>query len=148
MVSCCTILLNLKPFTFCTTEIFFATYWALNPCSCIMYFLNSDHSLTYCSYQLKTIDSMHLPLGCCMVWFYFGNNHGKGVHDRAGAVLKQEVRKEQLTMDSQHLQNTINIVTFYKRKQTKDHEAYLNVKRDINCYFHLVRLENMDQITS
>jgi hypothetical protein len=38
-----------------------------------------------------------------MVWSYFGSGHGKGVHDRAGVVLKQEIQKENLIMNSQRL---------------------------------------------
>jgi hypothetical protein len=109
MVSCCTIFLNLKSFTLYTNEIFFAIYWALNPCNCIMYF---DHSLTYCNYQSKSIDLVHLPHGCHMVWSYFGNDHGKGVHDGARTILKQEIMKEQLTMDSQCLQNVTYVIAF------------------------------------
>jgi hypothetical protein len=36
-----------------------------------------------------------------MVWSYFGSGHGKGVHDKVGVILKQEIPKEQLTMNSQ-----------------------------------------------
>jgi hypothetical protein len=46
-----------------------------------------------------------------MVWSYFGNGHGKGVHDKVW--LKQEIDKEQLTMDSERLQCVANMVTFY-----------------------------------
>jgi len=51
-------------------------------------------------------------------------------------------------MDSQHLQNVANVVTFCKHKQIKDHEAYSNVKKDIRCYFHLIKLKNMDHTWS
>jgi hypothetical protein len=39
-----------------------------------------------------------------MVWSYFGSGYGKGVHDGAEAMLKQEIWKEQLTMDNMKLQ--------------------------------------------
>ncbi len=54
-----------------------------------------------CKYQSKTKNPIHLSHGCQMVWSYFGSGHGKGVHDMAGVVLKQEIQKEQLTMNSQ-----------------------------------------------
>lgn len=55
------------------------------------------------SINKKTKDSIHLPHGCQMVWFYLGSGHGKGVHDKARAMLKQEIHKKQLTMDSERL---------------------------------------------
>jgi hypothetical protein len=39
-----------------------------------------------------------------MLWSYFGSGHGKGVHDGAGAVLKQPIRKEQMKMETPKLQ--------------------------------------------
>jgi hypothetical protein len=81
-----------------------------------------------------------------MVWCYFGNDCGKGVHDGVGVILKQEIRKEQLTMDSQCLQNAANVVAFFVSKnKLRIHEAYANVKWDISRYFHLVKPENVDQ---
>jgi hypothetical protein len=65
------------------------------------------HAFTYllfftfgCKYQSKTRDIVHLPHCCIMVWSYFGSGHGKGDHNGAGVVLKQEIRKEQMNMDS------------------------------------------------
>jgi hypothetical protein len=37
-----------------------------------------------------------------MLWSYFGSRHGKGVHDGVGAILKQEINKEQVRMDGQN----------------------------------------------
>ncbi len=54
--------------------------------------------------------------GCCIVWSYFDSGHNKGVHNGARAMLKQEIWKEQLTMDSTRLQNATNVVAFCKRK--------------------------------
>jgi hypothetical protein len=59
-------------------------------------------------------------------------------------MLKQEIRKEQLTMDSQCLQSATNVVAFCKEKKFKDHEAYLNARRDVSRYFHLIRHKIMD----
>jgi hypothetical protein len=50
-----------------------------------------------------TRDHVLLRHGCQMVWSYFCNGHGKGVHDEVGAILKQEIQKEQLIMNSQRL---------------------------------------------
>jgi hypothetical protein len=42
-------------------------------------------------YQSKTRTQNALPHGYQMVWSFFGFSHGKGVHDGASAVLKQEI---------------------------------------------------------
>jgi hypothetical protein len=47
-----------------------------------------------------------------MVWSYFGNGHGKGVHDGAGVVLKQEIKKKKKRMDDERLQNVVDIMAF------------------------------------
>jgi hypothetical protein len=50
-----------------------------------------------CRYQSKT-KCVALLHGCPMLWLYFGFGHGKEVHDGARAILKQEIRKQQMTM--------------------------------------------------
>jgi hypothetical protein len=52
-----------------------------------------------------------------MVWSYFGSGHGKGDHDGANVVLKQEIRKEQMNMDSVRLQNATNVLHFLKENR-------------------------------
>jgi hypothetical protein len=54
-----------------------------------------------CRYESNTRDSTQLRYGCQVLWSYFGLEHGKGVHDGVGAILKQEIREEQLLMVSQ-----------------------------------------------
>jgi hypothetical protein len=51
-----------------------------------------------------------------MVWSYFGSGHGKGVHDEVGAILKQEIQKEQLIMNSQRFHCVVDAIDFCKRK--------------------------------
>jgi len=63
-----------------------------------------------------------------MVWFYLGSGHGKGVHDKARAMLKQEIHKKQLTMDSERLWCVTNMVTFYEWKKHEQHVTYPNVQ--------------------
>ncbi len=67
-------------------------------------------------YQSKTKDPIYLPHGCRMVWSYFGSGHGKGVHDEVGAILKQEIQKEQLIMNSQRFHCVVDAIDFCKRK--------------------------------
>jgi hypothetical protein len=51
-------------------------------------------------------------------------------------------------MDGQRLQNATNVVAFCERKQSEQHVAYPNVRRDVIRYFHLVKLEDVDRKTS
>ncbi len=71
---------------------------------------------------------MHLPHGCRMVWSYFGGGHGKGDHDGASVVLKQEIRKEQMNMDSVQFQKATNVVAFFERKKNEHHVIYPKCK--------------------
>jgi hypothetical protein len=36
-----------------------------------------------------------------MVWSYFGNGCGKGIHDGVRVILKYEIQKEQMNMNSE-----------------------------------------------
>lgn len=83
-----------------------------------------------------------------MVWSYFGNGHGKGVHDGASATLKQEIKKEQMIMDGERLQNATYDVVFCEQIQNEQHVAYPNVRRDLIRYFHLMKIEDVDRRTS
>ncbi len=47
-------------------------------------------------------------------------------------------------MDGQCLQNAANVVAFCERKQSEQHAAYPNVRRDFIRYFHLVKVEDVD----
>jgi hypothetical protein len=82
------------------------------------------------------------------MWSYFGNGYEKGVHDRDGVVLKQEIYKEQMRMDSEQLQNAADVVAFYEREQNEQHAAYPNARRDGVCYLHLRKPKDMDDRTS
>jgi hypothetical protein len=81
-----------------------------------------------------------------MVWSYFGSGHRKGAHDGVRAILKQEIKKEQLRMDGEKLQNVANVVTFCQRKHNQDHVAYLNARRTVSRFFHSMKREDVDSI--
>ncbi len=51
-------------------------------------------------------------------------------------------------MNGQCLQNAANVVAFYEQKQSEQHVAYPNVKKDVIRYFHLMKLEDVDRTTS
>ncbi len=73
-----------------------------------------------------------------MMWSYFGNGYEKRVRDRDGVVVKQEIWKEHMRMDSEQLQNAADVVAFYEREQNEQHAAYPNAWRDGVCYLDLV----------
>lgn len=84
-----------------------------------------------------------------MVWSFFGSGHGKGVHDGAGAILKQSIRKEQMKMETPKLHNAADVVAFCKSRQTSEAvvrnglKDYRIARRDVVRFFHLI--ENVDR---
>lgn len=60
-----------------------------------------------------------------MFWSYFGFEHGKGVHDGAKTILKQDIKKEHLNMDPRKPQNDVDVVSFCQRWQMEEHVMYL-----------------------
>jgi hypothetical protein len=62
-----------------------------------------------------------LNSGCQMCWNYFGSGHGKEEVDGAGALLKREIRNEQMKVDGRKLQNAAEIVQFLKEQSRKAH---------------------------
>jgi hypothetical protein len=100
-------------------------------------------------YQARMKYAEKLSNGCQMLWSYFGSGHGKGVHDGAGAMLKQSIRTEQMKMESPKLQTAADVVAFCLQKQAtettarNEHRAYKDARRPILRYFHLIK--NMDR---
>jgi hypothetical protein len=60
-------------------------------------------------------------------------------------MLKQEIWKEQLTMDSTRLQNVANVVVFCERKHKEENLTYPNAHKKMSRFFHLVKPKNVDQ---
>ncbi len=96
-------------------------------------------------YQSKTRDGTHLQHGCRVVWSYFGFRHGKEVHDGAGTILKQEIKKEQVNMDATKLQNATDVLSFCLKKQQEKHSAYPNARRQVSHFFHLVNPRDVNR---
>jgi hypothetical protein len=48
----------------------------------------------------------------------------------------------------QHLQNVTDVVAFCEQKQNEQHATYPNAKRDVICYFHLVKPEYVNRRAS
>jgi hypothetical protein len=51
--------------------------------------------------------------------------------------LKQEIWKEELNMESSKLQNDIDVVAFYLRKQNEEHVAYLKARQEVHQYYQI-----------
>ncbi len=79
------------------------------------YFLGRYHNL---------IVSAHLPLGYQILWNYFAIGHGKGEVDGACALLKRELRKEQIKPQGVKIQNAKEAVSFLQSEVNKFHVAY------------------------
>jgi hypothetical protein len=76
------------------------------------YFISSYPNLT---------SSATMREGCQMIWNYFASGHGKGEVDGVGALMKREVRTEQMKPDGEKLQNAEEIVEFLKSRVQRIH---------------------------
>jgi hypothetical protein len=66
--------------------------------------------------------------------------HGKGEVDRIKALLKHEVRKEQIKPTRRKIHNTFKVLAFLKFEANKYHATYPNVRHHINKFFHVVKV--------
>jgi len=57
----------------------------------------------------RITNSCHMMVGC------FGFDDGKGVHDGAKTILKQDIKKEHPNMDPRKPQNDVDVVSFCQR---------------------------------
>ncbi len=49
-----------------------------------------------------------------------------------------------MNMHGKRLQNTSDVVSFYESKQMEEHAAYLNARRQVFWFFHLVKPKDVD----
>jgi hypothetical protein len=70
-----------------------------------------------------------------MSWNYFASGHGKGEVDGAGALLKQEIRADQLKPDGAKLQNAFEIVEFLKSRSDTAHAGPGGARSKGNKFF-------------
>lgn len=87
----------------------------------------------------------NLPLGCEMVWNFFATGHGKGEVDGAGALLKREVRVEQIKPNSVRLQNAQEVVEFLRSQANRAHAAHKNIRVHVNNFFHEIGKSDVDR---
>ncbi len=65
--------------------------------------------------------------------------------DGARMLIKLEIEKEQLKSRGRKLQNTSEVVFFFKEKCNKFHVSYAHVKAHVNNFFHEVKERHVDQ---
>jgi hypothetical protein len=73
-----------------------------------------------------------------MSWNYFGSGHGKGEVDGAGALLKWEIRNEQLKPNGRKLQDGAEIVQFLRDQSRRAHARPANARCQAQIFFWLI----------
>jgi hypothetical protein len=63
-----------------------------------------------------------------LIWNFFATSHGKGEVDKARALLKSEVRKEQIKPIGRKIQNATEVIAFLRSEANKYHVTYPNVR--------------------
>jgi hypothetical protein len=81
--------------------------------------------------------------GCQFIWNYFASGHGKGEVDGAGALLKRELRKEQMKPDGMQIHNSLEAVTYLRAQAAKLHAAHPNARRTTHKYFWEVKKDDV-----
>jgi hypothetical protein len=76
------------------------------------------------------------PKGCQLVWNFFVSGHGKGEVDGVGALLKREVKKEQIKHVGKKIHNAIEVVAYLKVEANKYHVFHPKARQHINKFFH------------
>lgn len=86
----------------------------------------------------------HLLGGCQMEWNFFAIGHGKREVDGVGALLKCEIRKEQIKHARQKIQNDVEVVAYIK-VESNNYHVFSKVRHHINEYFHEVKVGDVDR---
>lgn len=89
-----------------------------------------------------------LVSGMSMTWNYFASGHGKGEVDGCGALLKREIRKEQVKPNAIRIQNAHDVVEYMRSQSTKVHAAHPNVRKEVNLHFWEVKVDDVDRSLS
>lgn len=107
----------------------------------------SSRAWYFVSCYSSLITSEFLPIGCHMIWSFFatGHGHGKGEVDGFGALMKIELRKDQIKPHGQKLQNVNECVQFLKSKCNKYHVAYPSTRKHVNKFFWEVKVGDVDK---
>ncbi len=100
------------------------------------FFISRYHNETICS---------ELTSGCEMTWNYFATGHNKGEVDGIRALLKQDLKKEQLKPNGMKIQNAHDTATFLKVESNKFHAFHLVARKVVNKYFWEVKKVGIDK---
>jgi hypothetical protein len=71
-----------------------------------------------------------------LVWNFFVSGHGKGEVDGIGALLKREVKKEQIKPAGKKIQNVIEVVAYLRSEANTYHVLHSKARQHINKFFH------------
>jgi hypothetical protein len=80
-----------------------------------------------------------------MTWNFFATGHGKGEVDGAGALLKREVRKEQMKPHGLKLQNSAEVVAFLRAETNKFYSGNSAARRHIKKHFWDIKIGDIDR---
>jgi len=84
-----------------------------------------------------------------MIWYFFGNGRGKGLHDGARTIIKRFLRREQLNVHGEKLQNAKEVVTFLKKHLSdRPKTSYVGVRKLIKWLFWHIKLDDVLQNNS
>jgi hypothetical protein len=84
-----------------------------------------------------------------MIWSFFGSGHGKGPHDGARVVIKRFLKKEQLNVHGEKLQNVEKVVTLLKKHLSNKLEtSYVNVRKPIKRFSWHIKSNDVIQNNS
>lgn len=92
---------------------------------------------------------INISNGCKMNWSFFGNDRGKGPHDGTRTIIKRFLRREQLNVHGEKLQNVEEVVTFL-RKDLSDRPktSYVGARKPIKRLFWHIKLDDVIQNNS
>ncbi len=78
------------------------------------------------------------------MWNFFGNGHGKDLHDGAGVAIKIFIQKEQLDANGAKVQNAKEVVQFlHKHLSKRLKTSYSSARRPLQKVFWLVKEEEV-----
>jgi hypothetical protein len=82
--------------------------------------------------------------GYKMIWFFFGCGHGKGPHDGARTIIKRFLKRKQLNVHGEKLQNAKEVVTFLKKHLfDTPNTSYASVNKLIKRFFWHIKSDDV-----
>jgi hypothetical protein len=81
-----------------------------------------------------------------MSWNYFGSGHGKGEVDGARALLKRQIRTEQIKPQGRKLQNAAEIVEFLKELLARVHAGPRDARYTTSKFFWKIKIASIGAV--